>query len=233
MDGELDLRIFGALPPQQVQEFSCASNSTDAHDLYAGSTYRRHLCTLQKVHSSGCVSIRDKADQVLLMECTTLEVLEIDWSGRRHEECIDLEDAINFPWSYTNMRRLEPTIGVPDEPLHLHIGVEPYKKRSQPKMLSAAEIEQFAQSEAVYRQICALTDLDYLNLKILLYDPEGNRPISDDVEFNAFPGLLSICNRRYRRPNYFHHLAGLTKLKDLFGSVLAITEEIHVPMGGQ
>ncbi|KAF9156999.1 hypothetical protein BG015_008502 [Linnemannia schmuckeri] len=171
------------------------------------------------------------AIQVLLVECRGLEVLKTRWPGERHGLCIELEDAIEFPWECTRIRDLNLAIGIPDEPLHRHLGVEPYYNRPVPITLSAAEREQFEKLEALYGQIGTLTQVEGLCLEVTFYDPEGLRPLSKLMRFNTFPGMLSIGDENTGRPGYLHHLVGLTKLRKLSGSVSAATDEAKVTVG--
>jgi hypothetical protein len=160
-----------------------------------------------------------------------LEILKIRWAGKRHALCIDLKDAIEFPWGCTRVRVLNLAICVPDEPLHLHIGVEPYYKRPAPLALSAAEQRQFEQLEVLYRQFGTLSQAEILCLEVAFYDPENVRPLSNLTRINTFPAMLDLGDETTGRPGYLHHLAGLSKLRKLAGSVSADTNDTKVTVG--
>ncbi|KAG0279104.1 hypothetical protein BGZ95_002240 [Linnemannia exigua] len=87
--------------------------------------------------------------------------------------------------------------------------------------LSTEEKEQFDSLEQLYEQVGRLTDLEMLNVKAFFYD--SNQPTSSNYRVNAFPGMMSVGNRRKGRPGYLRHLRGLSKLKQLAGSVYADT----------
>ncbi|KAG9064869.1 hypothetical protein KI688_003130 [Linnemannia hyalina] len=217
-DGELVLQVIEALSPQQVQEFHCTSQSTEIQD-HVGTIFRRHSDTLRKLVLSNCRSIKDKAIQFLLVECPTIEALDIVLLGDRHEFIIDLEGAIKFLWVCTRLRRLRLTVGIPDEPLYLHTSVEHYYSRSPPATLSATEKEQFDQLERLFRQLEKLTDLEHLNLKVFFYD-----------RLSTFPGLLSIGKPQIETPWLPPSPAGQEEFKELFGSVSEVIHETCVTM---
>ncbi|KAG0075301.1 hypothetical protein BGZ90_010049 [Linnemannia elongata] len=230
-DDALLLRIMDALPPQQVEQLRCSMAPWKIRGLDAAAMFRRHSTTLRTLLLNGCRNVRSKAIKVLLNECRGIEKLEVFWGASRRELCIDLEDAIELPWVCTQLESLMLTIAVPDEPLHLHSGTKPYYDRTPPTTLSEAEKDQFKQLEAFYCQIGTLTELTQLILNVFYYDPQGVRPLSVSTQANTFPGMLSLGDCRYGRPGFLHHLAGLTNLRVLGGSVSATTDETSVTMG--
>ncbi|KAK5808264.1 hypothetical protein F5H01DRAFT_351705 [Linnemannia elongata] len=230
-DDALLLRIMDALPPQQVEQLRCSMAPWKIRGLDATAMFRRHSTTLRTLLLNGCRNVRSKAFKVLLNECRGIEKLEVFWGASRRELCIDLEDAIEFPWVCIQLESLMLTIAVPDEPLHLHSGTKPYYDRTPPTTLSEAEKDQFKQLEAFYCQIGTLTELKHLVLNVFYYDPQGVRPLPVSTQSNTFPGMLSLGDCRYGRPGFLHHLAGLTNLRVLGGSVSATTDETSVTMG--
>jgi hypothetical protein len=245
----LMVRILEALPAQQVQEFNCLESAFMIPGLSSddiGSMFRRHSQTLRVLRLKGWRDIDSKTIQVILVECVALEQLDVHfWNvmmiGPQQQQqqrqqrwtlCIDLDDAIEFPWGCTNIRDLSLTITIPDEPFrHLGKGEVPYYVRSFPTILTEAEAAQFRSLEALYRQLGALTELERLDLKAVYYDPTGSRPVSGLARRNSFPGMLNLRNDETGRPGYLHHLGGLKKLKALFGSVSATTEETRETIG--
>lgn len=231
VDGALLLRIMDALPPQQVEHLSCSMAPVEIRGLDVAAMFRKHSTTLHTLCLSGCRNVRSKAIKILVGDCRGLESLEIFWGGDRHELCIDLEDAVEFPWVCIRVESFTLTIAVPDKPLYLHTGTEPYYNRPPPTTLSEAEKEQFEQLEALYRQIGTLTELTRLNLNVFYYGPQGVRRSSRFTKRNTFPGMLSLGDCGYGRPGFLHHLAGLTNLRTLVGSVSATTDETSMTMG--
>ncbi|OAQ23766.1 hypothetical protein K457DRAFT_36316 [Linnemannia elongata AG-77] len=211
VDGEMILRIVNLLSPQQFRRLRCNETPFTIPGLDAASLFRRHSITLQILTLGGCHNVNSKAIRTLLVECQGLQVLKIRWSGERHALCIDLEDAIEFPWRY--------------EPLYRHLGVEPYYIRPPLTALSAAEKSQFEQLEKLYRQVGTLAQVEYLCLGVAFYNLKGSPPLSKDVRLNTFPAMLSLGDERTGRPGYLHHLAGLAKLRIFNGSVSAATDE--------
>ncbi|KAG9064870.1 hypothetical protein KI688_003131 [Linnemannia hyalina] len=228
MDGAMMLRIMNLLSPQQVRRLRCHETPFTIPGLDAASLFRRHSVTLQTLIFRGCHNVNSKALQALLVECRGLQVLSTWWTGERHGLCIDLDDAIEFPWNCTSMRTLNLTICVPDEPLNRHLGVEPYYKRPPLTALSVAEKSQFEQLEVLYRQVGTLTQVEVLCLGVVFYNSEGLHPLSKKVKRNSFPGMLSLGDKRTGRPGYLHHLAGLVKLRKFNGSVWAGNDETKV-----
>ncbi|KAF9537875.1 hypothetical protein EC957_007540 [Mortierella hygrophila] len=230
-NGALLLRIMDTLPPQQVEQLTCKRRPFDIRGLDVTALFKRHSNTLRTLCLVGCRNVRSKAIKILLNDCRCIERLEVSWGGNRHELCIDLEDTVEFPWACIRVESLALTIAVPDEPLHLHTGTEPYYNRPPPTILSETEKKQFEQLEVLYRQIGTLTELTCLKLEVFYYDPQGVRPLSNFTKSNTFPGMLSLGDCRYGRPGFLHHLAGLTNLRVLAGSISATTEETSMTMG--
>jgi hypothetical protein len=231
-DGELAFRVLGALPEQQVQKFRCVGRANKDHVLDTRAFFQRHSSTLREVVLFGCLYVRTMAAQVLLMECEAIEVLDIQCVGDLPGLCINLAEAIKFPWACTRMRQLKLTIGVPDEPLNRPTyQVEPYYLRPAPTTLLSAEKEQFEQLEVFYRQIGALTEVQTLHLEVFFYASGARSSLDEHVESNTFPGMLSIGNPRSGRPGFLRHLGRLKNLKVLSGSVLAETKETLETMG--
>ncbi|KAG0295292.1 hypothetical protein BGZ96_012065 [Linnemannia gamsii] len=240
---ELTVMIFAALPEQQVRKFciECPFFIPGLKSDDVETMFRRQSHTLRELRLAGCRNINGKVMQVILVECVALEQLEVRlWnqmriiSQQKHwwTLCIELEDAVEFPWGCTRLRDLDLTIVIPDEPLHhLADGEIPYYDRPFPTLLSAAETAQFQSLEAFYRQLGRLTELRRLDLKAIYHDPSRSRPVSGLFRLNSFPGMLNLRNETTGRPGYLHHLGGLNKLTALFGSVSATTEETKVTIG--
>ncbi|KAG0292773.1 hypothetical protein BGZ96_003704 [Linnemannia gamsii] len=247
----LMVRTLETLPEQQVQKFVCLRKSFIIPDLRSGdvgSMFQRQSRTLRELRLEGCWNFDSKAVQVILVECVALEQLEVrfqaksrldSWQQRTEYQqqlqrplCIELEDAVEFPWGCTRIKELNLTIVIPDKPLHrLAKGEVPYHDRPSPTILTEEEKAQFQTLEMLYQQLGALKELECMDLKASYYDPVGSRPVSSWFRLNSFPGMLNLRNETTGRPGYLHHLGGLNKLKALFGSVSATTEETKVTIG--
>lgn len=229
--GDLMLRIMNLLSPQQVRRLHYDGTHFTIPGLDASSLFRRHSVTLQTLTLGGCHNVNSKAIQAILVECRGLQVLQTWWTGERPGLCIDLEDAIEFPWRCTSIRTLSLTICIPDKPLYQPLGVEPYYKRAPLTALSTAEKTQFKQLEVLYRQVGTLTQVEELGLEAVFYDLECSRPPSNLVIQYSFPGMLSLGDEKTGRPGYLHHLAGLAKLRRFNLWVLMTTGESKVTVG--
>ncbi|KAG0292774.1 hypothetical protein BGZ96_003705 [Linnemannia gamsii] len=239
--GELLVWILEALPQQQVTSLYCSDHLPPFTALGlggssdAGSIFRRHSSTLRTITVSGCQNIDSKAIQTILVGCEALEDFAITWETGSEQQslCLHLEDAIEIPWACTRIQRLDLWIAIPDEPLHrLAEGVVPYYNRPLPTTLSKEETAQFRMLESFYQQIGMLTELQFLNLSALFFDPrENGRRFSYELFDSTFPGLLSLGSRETGRLGYLHLLGGLTKLRSLDGSVSATTEEGKAALG--
>ncbi|KAF9113814.1 hypothetical protein BGW39_003577 [Mortierella sp. 14UC] len=232
----LILQLLGTLPHQRVESFYCTGRHFDVvSDLSdVGGLFRRHSTTMRSIVLSGCQIINSKMIQAILVECQALERLFVGClsDSTRHQLCVGLEDAIETPWACTRIQELKLTITIPDEPFH-HLAEDavPYYERPAPIALSTAEKEQLRSLEALYCQIGALTELHFVRLYAHFYDPQDLRPVSRDYQATTFPAMLNLGCEETGRPGFLHHLAGLTKLKQLFGSVSAETRETRSTIG--
>ncbi|OAQ23828.1 hypothetical protein K457DRAFT_1867970 [Linnemannia elongata AG-77] len=231
----LVFRILEALPAQQAQRCLFPSWSFLVPGLTSddiGSMFRRQSATLREIELMGCRNIDSKAIRTILVECWGLGRLQVQFGpleGTNHQQrqpplCINLDDAIEYPWGCTRIQDLHLTIAIPDEPLHRskEMGLVPYYDRPPPTTLSPAETAQFQSLEALYRQIGALIGLERLTLKAVYYGLAGLRPADTNFEWNSFPGMLNLKNEETGRPGYLQLLGGLTKLNTLFGKKAAV-----------
>ncbi|KAF9155621.1 hypothetical protein BG015_009176 [Linnemannia schmuckeri] len=229
--GELVFRMMSVLRAHQVAEFTCCAKPFEIEGLDVRFIFRRHSQALKYVSLTGCRNVRGKVIQVLLADCSALEVLDTAWMSENQEACIDLEEAIEFQWTCTRMRALRLTIGIPVEPLHQPHDNAPYYNRPPPITFSVAEEQQLEQLEQLYKRIGTLTLLETLRLEVIFFDANSDHLASADNGRDSFPAMLTAGDKRTGRPGFLRHLAGLTKLKSLLGSVSATTDETEVTMG--
>ncbi|KAF9129405.1 hypothetical protein BGX30_013960, partial [Mortierella sp. GBA39] len=143
-------------------------------------SFRRHSSTLREILFIGCQNIDSKAIQAIVVECDALERLTIVqlMDEDQRKRCLELEDAIEFPWACTEIQDLRLTIAIPDTPLHHPAnGVVPYYHRPLRTTLSAEETQQFRDLETLYQQLGALTELERLDLRALFFDPSSIRGV--------------------------------------------------------
>ncbi|KAG0378676.1 hypothetical protein BGX24_003116 [Mortierella sp. AD032] len=229
-------QLLRVLPQQQVKKICCPNQKfvVDQDLGFAERLFRRHSTTLQSITLSSSENINSKTIQMILVECEALEELTVYQNPYENHLwlCLNLEDAIEFPWACNRIRTLELTVVVPDEPFHyLAENTVPYYDRPAPIVLSVAEKKQLKSLEALYRQIGALTELQTLDLQAVFFDLQGHRRGATHGYLNTLPGMLSLGCEETGRPGYLAHLAGLTKLKQLKGSFSAMTNETRVTVG--
>ncbi|KAG0276570.1 hypothetical protein BGZ95_007360 [Linnemannia exigua] len=191
--------------------------------------------TLRHIALAGCSNIDSKAIQIILVECGALGEFSVSWSKNedwQRRNCISLEDAIELPWTCTRIQEVKLTVAIPDQPIHRPLdNAAPYYDRPPPTLLSALERLQLENLEALYRQVGALTELRRPDFQAVYFDPQSRRPILGDIKVNSFPGMLSLACETTGRPGYLLHMAGLTKLRILEGSVQVTTTETKVTVG--
>lgn len=100
-------------------------------------------------------------------------------------------------------------------------------------VLSEEERQRFADLERFYRQISSLVALEYLDLRAVCVDVEGNASESMRMSTHncAFPAMLNLPNCATGWPGYLGLLAGWVRLKELRGSVRVTTDETNVTVG--
>ncbi|KAG0288020.1 hypothetical protein BGZ96_008139 [Linnemannia gamsii] len=221
---QLPFRIMSAIPEQGLQEINCYSSSFILNDAVARKSFARHSVTLDKIVFDACVEVNSRSLAVILVECPNLVVFQVTWADHYRGQALHLEDAIYAPWGSKKFRRLSLTIGIPViRPADAN--EQPYYMRKGPLVLTEAEAGRFALLEKFYKQIGSLRDLEHLDLRVDMVNALGESFDDTTYEHCSFPGLLSLGNKRTGRVGYLDLLSGLTKLKELRGSVYARTDE--------
>ncbi|KAG0293213.1 hypothetical protein BGZ96_003154 [Linnemannia gamsii] len=229
----LPFSIMSSLPEQQIQEFECMDYDIWLDEKLVKNAIVRHSKSLTTLVLSGRRNMESKAVGLILTECGTLETFTLVYLHERMVEgdvvSINLEDAAANPWVCTRLKQLELTVACQEVPVD--DGVEPYYFRDGPVVLSGLEQENFAQFEALYRNLGSLVELEILDIRIHWCDMDG-QILSDSLyASNTFPGFLSLGDAKTGRPGYLNCLSGLKKLRKLLGSVSATTEEATETMG--
>ncbi|KAK3846475.1 MAG: hypothetical protein J3R72DRAFT_433888 [Linnemannia gamsii] len=222
----LPYMIMGAMRGQLLEELSCHGSRHALELPLAATLFQRHSDTLRQLMFEGCGSVDSKSIMIILNECKALEDLSVQGSNT---SCLRLTDAVSMDWASAKVIRLSLTIGFTDLQT-LYQEQEPYYRRRQPLTLFAEETQQFELLERFYRQIGMLVQLQVLDLRVKHFHAHGH-PINKPYSAASFPALLSVGDIRTDRPGYLRLLAGLTKLKELRGSVSANTDETKATMG--
>ncbi|KAF9134123.1 hypothetical protein BGW39_008038 [Mortierella sp. 14UC] len=220
--------IMDNMPDSRVEELTFSGSFTKLADPIVDLALQRHSKTLQKIdltqfhHSS-----RMPVSSVIFKDCLSLTNLSI---GTLSDSLyITLDDAIEVSWSCTNLQRLKLCISGCELPYDPEM--DPYYSRPAPITLIKAEEHQFSRLERLYYQIGRLIELQRLELTMVRIDDQGqvkNTPWDQPL---SLPGLLTLGDDSTGRPGYLNHLAGLTKLRKLLGSVRADAKETTGSVG--
>ncbi|KAF9080020.1 hypothetical protein BGX23_002779 [Mortierella sp. AD031] len=229
-DGRLVMSLMGALPENQLEVLKYYRLDKDS--TTTATLIRRHSSTLRTIRFNQCLHISSKAIQSILVGCRALEDLLFDFSDPR-SVTLELEDAIEFPWSATRLKSLQLVVAI-GYMTSLQVS-NPYYKRGPPVYFSQDETRKLALLERLYRQIGQLIQLEKLVLKARVTKPgdddENGRSAAIAYRHATFPGFLSLGDSTTSRPGFLHLLAGLKKLKVLAGSVHGGTAETLETMG--
>ncbi|KAG0214681.1 hypothetical protein BGX33_001939 [Mortierella sp. NVP41] len=227
--------LMVAVKEQQVEEFkwTVSPRFDGLGGVEATIMFRRHSRTLRKVVFEMFAQTSSEALCAVLFVCEALEEFRVQWyddtcKDDLAEMYILLWDAVREPWVCTRLRHLK----VPFEIALLDDGPDyvPYYNSMSVVSLSDREQEQFGLLKQLYRQIGSLTKLSYLDLRTLVFDDHGLSTLTP-CHRCSFPALLSLGDGEWGRPGYLALLGGLTKLRELRGSVYADRDETVVTMG--
>lgn len=219
----LPFKILDLLPTQQVTEFIYGGFFSNITTPEANMSLQRHSITLRRIVVQGDGIQGTMSASFILSECINLEILHIIFN-RNAGHYITLTNAVEAtPWRCTKLRELMLSISGCEVPVASRL--LPYYCRPAPVVLTAAETQQFARLEILYKQIGKLTSLQTLGLKMITLDRLGRvgAEVLDDPM--SFPAMLSVGDPFEGRPGYLCHLIGLNKLEILEGSVRVDTVE--------
>ncbi|KAF9545576.1 hypothetical protein EC957_010661 [Mortierella hygrophila] len=216
-------------PHQQLREVKITNWNYTFDNAITRRAFECHSITLRKVDIRYAFGIGSKGILAILELCGSLEVLIKHPGQCESRSVLTLSDAISVPWACKKIRHLEINIGLPE------VSQDPYYARSAPVVLSEEERQHFADLERFYRQIGSLVSLEYLDMRAMSVDIEGNPTESTDMNSSkcTFPAMLNLPDCAMGWPGYLNLLAGWVKLKELRGSVQATTDEAKVTVGVQ
>lgn len=205
---EWPYKLSLALPEHQLETFRHQGTSTPLDRDLVGQALMRHSRSLRDILIQN--KIPSKTVGMILECCEALETLSV------RDSKMDLEDAIARPWACSRMRELQLDIDtkIPRKPSYL---------RPPPSRRSAKEKQLFDRLEILYRQIGKLTNLRYLHLGNPTHD---YNKWSTGKYIQPFPGLLRLGDKEKGIvPGYLELLSGLTRLKEIHGSVAPETSD--------
>lgn len=239
---DFPFKVLEALPEQQLERVCIRNFHIELDEQMARNVFLRHSATLHTLVLQGCSPIDSAAVRTILTECAVLEDLRF-----MPTDCADYEaiwpypdlygkgcgillaDAIAAPWACTKIKHLNLLVRINEICTGHELAPPAYFRRETPMELLPVEVRYFEPLEQFYRQIGRLVELRHLDLRLDLMGPNGGR--HDDRPTCAavsFPGLMNIG---MGRPGYLELLGGLSKLRQLRGSVHADTYETKLRVG--
>ncbi|KAK5808479.1 hypothetical protein F5H01DRAFT_352171 [Linnemannia elongata] len=222
----LPFKVMESMREQRLEEVSGRGSEKALGSSLATTVFQRHSETLRQLTFNGCGSMDSASIRMILGECRALEDLYIHGS---EGSCLRLADAVLVDWVVTKIIRLSLTVGFTDLQT-LYPDQKPYYRRPAPLKLFAEETQQFELLERFYGKVGKLTQLEMLDLRVQHFHAHGH-PLNKPYATVSLPGLLSMPEKRTGRPGYLQLLAGLTKLRELRGSISADTEETKRTVG--
>ncbi|KAF9909762.1 hypothetical protein EC991_008085 [Linnemannia zychae] len=228
VDGPLALQIMETLPAQQLESINFYGLIDPLSPITFTHPLRRHSTTLHTIR----IQMAGGSTNILLSpifeECVNLKVLDIPYN------CLHiiglyatLTDLLARPWNSSKLKYLN--LGISGCELPIGPESQPYYARPAPIILSQVETDQFGRLEEFYRRLGSLTELEYLSLRMLTLDDEGELDTTGDP--TCFPALMSVGDLKTGRPGYLKLLEGLKELRHLLGSIRVDTAESKKTVG--
>jgi hypothetical protein len=248
-DGPLLVRLMEVMPAHTLEKVKLNSFEFTLHPSTTRRIFANHAKSLRTVDLRYTMDVSSKNILIILELCEALEEFKKHPDPNSGDLYMTLKDAVSVTWGCRRIRHLELTIGMTEVPQ------VPYYARldERPLVLSDKEQRLFTKLEKFYTQLGNLTDLEYLDLRVVessqddddndeadhTNDAAAAQPSSPFNNYssdagtanNLLPGLLSLPNNDTGRPGYLHLLSGWTKLKELRGSVCVDTEAGRATVG--
>ncbi|KAG0293212.1 hypothetical protein BGZ96_003153 [Linnemannia gamsii] len=239
---DFPFKVLEAMPEQQLERVCIRNFHIELDEQMTRSVFLRHSATLHTLILQGCSPTDSAAVRTILTECVVLEDLRFVATHQADFEAIWpypdlygkgcgilLADAIAAPWACTKIKHLNLLVRINELCTGHELAPPAYFRRETPVELLPAEVHYFEPLEQLYRQIGRLVELQHLDLRLDMMGPNGemheDTPACTEV---SFPGLMNIG---MGRPGYLELLGGLSKLRQLRGSVLADTYETKLRVG--
>ncbi|KAK5827221.1 hypothetical protein F5H01DRAFT_330987 [Linnemannia elongata] len=237
------------LSENQLEEFRVSRyffNSKCTELVNTMVPFQRHFASLRVLEFSKCKGAEDGRIGSVLRVCGGLEVLKLKF----HPQCqsyMRLEDAVNaIPWKCIGLKQLEMVIsdtavGRPRPPVASMFTRQLYFTNVTLSTFDASPHNAAIKSKLqrlkqLYQQLGSLVELTHLDLRTVL--PDSTRGFLDPAprtyRLHGFPAMLNLDDTNNGTikgyTGYLHLLGGLTKLKELRGSVSATTKETKYQM---
>ncbi|KAG0274472.1 hypothetical protein BGZ95_009729 [Linnemannia exigua] len=223
--------ILEALPSHRLKGFS-SRDYRDPDPAPMMAAVARHSTTLQKIELTNCIQIKSKVMQSVLTLCEALEVLTVVGGGSERI-CLMFADAIEHEWVCTRLRQLKIYVWIITNEMSIGF-IRDHSKGSW----TEEQHRIWEDLGRLYTQIGSLTRLEVLELRAV---ERKSRPIDYDADRVYFlppsetylPGLLALEDSRGtgQQIGYLSRLAGLTRLRELKGSVVWTQEDAKMRIG--
>ncbi|KAF9926227.1 hypothetical protein FBU30_004154 [Linnemannia zychae] len=161
----------------------------------------KHSQTLRKIHLLDYISLKSSNIQSILCCCSTLKEFKLVRYNTSSGCLLDVDGA-KGQWACINLTYLEMPVEINDDNQDFYQRISNYVYRPTPLVLNTIEKEHFESLRRFYSQFGRLVDLEYLRLE------------------RAYPGRPDK-----NWPGYLRELSRLSRLKELRGSVGALSYE--------
>ncbi|KAF9295296.1 hypothetical protein BGZ88_002384 [Linnemannia elongata] len=215
----------------RVEEVECKNYCRELDINGPQPAFFRHSSSLRRILFDNCGMSKGRYIGLVLAECVGLEELELCPKRVGQVSFMYLEDAVaSMPWACSKLRHLSFAIArdaIPGDLGHRGSGQVPgcYQIPESEADLEKKTV-QLALLERFYQQIGSLTELRRLNLRsTLVTSGVGAMVEVQDYRHNLFPGLMSLADDETGRQGYLGLLGGLSKLRELRGSIRAAVEK--------
>ncbi|KAG9063297.1 hypothetical protein KI688_004179 [Linnemannia hyalina] len=213
---------------RNIYLINCLDNALPSTTAAA---FLQHAVSLRRVELSATRLLKSATIQTILVSCQGLEYLKIEENVSSTDCALHLEDAALAEWGCARIRYLELTVAfTPD-------GRDPKYFAADPTMTTWTEEDHhhWDLMDRLYTQIGALSELVVLKLKAAgvprpPHTPR-NRQRGDNFKDTCLPGLLSLEDPTSGKIGFLSRLSGLTKLRELRGSLFWTNREVLARTG--
>ncbi|KAF9088774.1 hypothetical protein BGX29_000106, partial [Mortierella sp. GBA35] len=212
LQGTLSLMIMQDLPKQQRRVLDCPHSEVFSANFDNGidisNMFRRHSSTLTTFSLSFDTDFDSSTVETILGECGGLETFIAHGMFGEEGLQIDLDDAIRRRWACTGIRRLALTTTVKDSDVIGNTVHSQHFYRSS--CLSEEKTRALARLERLYIQLGALTELEFLDLRLeSLHWESRHWPCGRSTTLDSFPRMLQLADEKRSVLGYLQLFAGL------------------------
>ncbi|KAF9539629.1 hypothetical protein EC957_005184 [Mortierella hygrophila] len=218
-------------PGHRLRDIYLISCFDNALPSTTAAGFLQHAESLRRIELRNSRLLKSATIQTILVSCQGLEHLKIEENVSSNDCALHLEDATLAEWRCTRIRYLELTIAfTPD-------GRDPKYFAADPTMATWTEEDHhhWDLMDRLYTQIGALSKLVVLKLKAAGVPRQAHtlrsRQRGDNFKETCLPGLLSLEDPTSGKIGFLSRLSGLTKLRELRGSLFWTNKEVLARTG--